>query len=54
MTKPSSDSNKLMSEALSEETRKVYQPPTLTMLDTYEIGTGATNVPEANSGLLES
>ena len=46
------DSNKPGLE--SEKPRLVYQPPTLTRLNDSEIGTGATGVPEGNTGLLES
>lgn len=38
----------------SEKPRLPYQPPTLTRLDDSEINAKGTNVPEANSGLLES
>ena len=37
----------------SEKPRLVYQPPMLTRLNDSEIGTGATGVPEGNTGLLE-
>ena len=37
-----------------DKIRKAYEKPTLTRLDALDIGTGATNVPENNNGLLES
>ena len=38
----------------SEKPRLTYQQPTLTRLDYSEINAKGINVPEANSGLLES
>lgn len=53
MTNPNvHDSNKPVLE--SDKPRRVYQPPTLTRLEDLDIGTGNSNVPENNSGLLES
>ena len=53
MTNPNvHDSNKPILE--SEKPRLVYQPPTLTRLEEYDIESGSTNVPENNNGLLES
>ena len=53
MTNPSvPDSNKLVLE--SEKSRLLYQAPKLTRLDDSEINAKGANVPEANSGLLES
>lgn len=37
-----------------DKTKKVYKPPTLTVLDTFDIETGSMNVPENSNGLLES
>ena len=39
---------------LSEKKRNKYQPPTLIVLDTEEIRSGSTNVPEVSFGILES
>lgn len=44
---------KLVSEH-ANNLRKPYEKPTLMRLDALDIGTGATNVPENNNGLLES
>jgi hypothetical protein len=53
MTNPNvHDGNKSVLE--SEKPRLVYQPPTLTLLDDYDIASGNSNVPENNNGLLES
>lgn len=53
MTNPNvHDSNKPVFE--SEKPRLVYQPPTLTRLEEYDIESGSVNVPENNNGLLES
>lgn len=53
MIKPNvHESNKLLLE--SEKPRKAYEPPTLTLLDDYDIASGSSNVPENNNGLLES
>jgi hypothetical protein len=53
MTNPNvHDGNKPILE--SEKPRRPYQAPTLTRLDDSEINAKGTNVPEANSGLLES
>ena len=53
MTNPLiNDGNKPVLE--SEKPRLLYQSPKLTRLDDSEINAKGTNVPEANSGLLES
>ena len=53
MTNPNAhDSNKPVLE--SGKPRLVYQPPTLTRLEDFDIATGNSNVPESNNGLLES
>ena len=53
MTNPNvHESNKPILE--SEKPRKAYEPPTLTLLDDYDIASGNSNVPENNNGLLES
>jgi hypothetical protein len=53
MTNPLiNDSNKPVLE--SEKPRLVYQPPTVTRLEDFDIATGNTYVPESNNGLLAS
>jgi len=38
----------------SEKPRKAYEPPTLMPLESVDVASGSSNVPEANNGLLES
>ncbi|MDA9272284.1 hypothetical protein N9Q05_02770 [bacterium] len=53
MTNPNvHDSNKPILE--SEKPRLMYEPPTLTLLDDYDIASESANVPENTNGLLES
>jgi hypothetical protein len=46
------DSNKPVLE--SEKPCKAYEPPKLMPLESVDIASGSTNVPENNSGLLEA
>lgn len=52
MTSHSSGNPRSIPEPFSVKTRQVYQSPMLTLLEDYNIATGASNVPEGSNGLL--
>jgi len=46
------DDTKHTSKYLSEEPRKAYQTPTLTIINSNETESGDTEVPESSNGLI--
>lgn len=44
--------DKIETLELSEQIRKEYKSPVLTVLDAWDVKTGASNVPENSNGLL--